>query len=141
MSTRILLLRENEVTNDTIDKALSESGAWVQRVSSTSDALSTVSRDGAHIDVALIENTRNEDLLEFLRILHSDTAAKNVPLIVFRTAPSLIPREMAVYDFLNKNRHVLGIECCITVSEVGLEKLLQAIQSSVLRKSAMPATP
>lgn len=133
MSTRILLLREREEqATDAVDEALRSSGAAVRNVWSTSDALLSLDHAAANIDVALIETTNHPDLLEFIRIVRKDDKLCDVPIILFRLAPSLLPKEMAIYDFIEKNRRVLNISGCLTISEVGTDELLRTVQFCVM---------
>lgn len=133
MSTRILLLRErDEQASDALDAALKSSGAIVKNVWSASDALVALCDSEANLDVALIETTNHPDLLEFIRIVRKDDKLRDVPIILFRLAPSLLPKEMAVYDFLDKNRRVLNISNCLTISEVGVDELIRSVQFCVM---------
>jgi len=131
--TRLVLLRQSNAEKDEVDVALAESGAQIYRVNSTSDALTALSRDRTLVDAAVIESTNSEEVLQFLRILRNDSSSQNVPVILFRMRPTLIPRGMAVYEFMSKNRHLMDIDRCVTVSEHGVDELLRAIQSCVVR--------
>ncbi|MBZ0185178.1 MAG: hypothetical protein K8F91_02925 [Candidatus Obscuribacterales bacterium] len=138
MSTKVLLLRESEErAGDLVDEALKSGGVSVRNVWSTSDALIALSEDEPSIEIVLIETTNHPELLEFIRMVRKGIKQSDVPIILFRLAPSLLPRDMAIYDFLKKNQRILNISNCLTISDVGVDELLRAVQFSVMSSSRL----